>query len=75
MKSYEIIYSGDFSNDIKDVLYKYDTISPKLDDRFLDQIWFAEARIFANLTAFSKIQNPVSGDAYLKNFPIKYFIE
>ncbi len=41
MKSYEIIYSEDFWNDIKDVLYEYGTVSPKLGDRFLDQIWFA----------------------------------
>lgn len=75
MKSYEIIYSEDFWNDIKDVLYKYDTVSPKLGDRFLDKIWFAEAGYFLIPQRSVKLQNPVSGDVYLKIFPIKYFIE
>lgn len=73
MKSYEIIYSEDFWNDIKDVLYKYDTISLKLGDKFLDQIWFAEARIFSNPTAFSKITKSGFRRCLLKKFPYKLF--
>jgi hypothetical protein len=38
MKSYEIIYTEGFWNDIKIVLFQYDLISMDLGDRFLDQI-------------------------------------
>jgi hypothetical protein len=71
MKSYEIIYTEGFWNDIKIVLFQYDLISMNLGDRFLDQIWFSEARIFSNPQAFSRITKSGFRRCLLKNFPYK----
>ncbi len=73
MKINEIIYTEEFWDDIKDVIYKYDTISINLGNKFLDQIWFAEERIYSNPHAFSKITKSGFRRCLLRKFPYKIF--
>ncbi|MEP6583832.1 MAG: type II toxin-antitoxin system RelE/ParE family toxin [Ginsengibacter sp.] len=73
MKINEIVYTETFWDDIKEVIHKYDTVSINLGDRFLDQIWFAEARIQANPHAFSKITKSGFRRCLLRKFPYKIF--
>ncbi len=73
MRIYEIVYTEEFWGDIKDALYKYETISIHLGNKFLDQIWFAQARIYSNPQAFSKITKSGFRRCLLKGFPYKIF--
>lgn len=73
MKTYRIIYTEDFLDDVKEAVVWYDAISDSITDKLLAQIRFAELRITRNPNAFSKVSYTGFRRYLMKKFPYKIF--